>query len=99
VHNDNVSYGSRAPPGPGGGAYSTPAKQPSWIFRGPTSKERIGQRRERNKEEGGVEGKMEETGREERGGEEGGERRDGSLHPLEFSKVGAYDYTRGPKNN
>jgi len=40
---------------------------------------------------------MEETGREERGGEEGGERRDGSLHPLEFSKVGAYDYTRGPK--
>ena len=31
-------------------------------------------------------------GREERGdpGEEGGEGRDGSLHPLEFSKVGAY---------
>ena len=41
---------------------------------------------------------MEERGREERGGEgrekrgeEGGEGRDGSLHPLEFSKVGAYD--------
>ena len=28
-------------------------------------------------------------GREERG-EDGGEGRDGSLHPLEFSKVGAY---------
>ena len=40
---------------------------------------------------------MEERGREERGGEgreergeEGGEGRDGSLHPLKFSKVGAY---------
>ena len=37
---------------------------------------------------------MEKRGTEERGGEErgeeGGERRDGSLHPLEFSKVGAY---------
>ena len=39
---------------------------------------------------------MEEWGREGRGGEggerrlEGGEGRDGSLHPLEFSKVGAY---------
>lgn len=100
VHNDNVtvSYGSRAPPGPGGGAYSTPAKLPSWILRDPTSKERIDQRRKGNKEEGRR--GMEERGREERGGEERGEeggerislliRRDGSPHPLEFSKVGAY---------
>ena len=43
---------------------------------------------------------MEERAREERGGarreergEEGGEGRDGSLHPLEFSKVGAYGLT------
>ena len=41
---------------------------------------------------------MEERGREgeERGGEkigeEGGDGRDGSLHPLEFLKVGAYGY-------
>ena len=39
---------------------------------------------------------MEERGREERGdgredrGEEGGDGTDGSLHLLEFSKVGAY---------
>ena len=43
---------------------------------------------------------MEERAREERGGarreergEEGREGRDGSLHPLEFSKVGAYGLT------
>ena len=59
VHNDNltVSCGSQAPPGPGGGAYSTPAKPPSWILRGPTSKERIEQRREGNKEKEGRRGK------------------------------------------
>ena len=39
---------------------------------------------------------MDKRGREERGGEGGeGERkmgaRDGSMHPLEFLKVGAYD--------
>ena len=64
-------------------------KPPSWILRGPTSKERIGQKREGNKE-GGAEGKMEKRGREEKGGEERGEegeeRRDGRLHgaPIEI---------------
>ena len=42
---------------------------PCWILRGLTSKDRIGQRRDGNKEEVGVEGKMEKRGREERGGE------------------------------
>jgi len=61
-------------------------------LRGPTSKERRAQRRG-NKEEGGTEGKMEERGREgEKIGEEGGDGRNGSLHPLEFLKVGAYGY-------
>ena len=46
------------------------------------------------------EGKREE-GREERG-EEGGEGTDGSLHPLKFLKVGAYEWNyvglQGEKN-
>jgi len=56
VHNVTASCGGRALLGPGGGAYSTPAKPPSWILRGLLL--RKGESREggRNKEEGGTDG-------------------------------------------
>jgi len=67
----------------GGGAYITLANPFAGFLRGPTCRERREQRRDGNKEEGGEEVEMEKRGEE-------GEGRDGSLHPLEFSKVGAY---------
>ena len=86
VHNVTVSFGGQAPPGPGGCRWRSihhSRKPLRWILRGPTCRERREQRRDGNKEEGGKEGEMEKRGEE-------GEGRDGSLHPLEFSKVGAY---------
>ena len=35
VHNVTVSFGGRAPPGPGGGAYITLVNPLRWILRGP----------------------------------------------------------------
>jgi len=63
-----ISLGGRAPPGPAGGAYSTPP-DPLAALKGPTSKGRGGDGRKggkgrrRGEEGGGKEGGRERAGR------------------------------------
>jgi len=78
--------GWRFAPDPTGGAYSA-SPDPLAVFRGPTSKERVGERRERG-EEGRESNRR--GGDWKGGGDEGGS---SSFHPLPQEKkrnVGAY---------
>jgi len=70
-------------PDPVEGAYSAPPDLP--VFKGPTSKGREG---EKGREQEGE--SREGEGGEGKESEGRGEREDGSMHPLGFSKVGAY---------
>jgi len=78
---------------PAGGAYSA-VPDPLVVFKGPTSKGREGKMGRGRKGKGrlgegaGKEGRRRRERRAVEGN--GGRRRDGSMHPFRFSKVGAY---------